>query len=106
MSEQLKFMPFYDRFVEPIRSGEKIVTARTRRWGNAGDLLQTPAGVIRLLAVYKRMLGEVRDQWYLREGCASPEDFEAVWKTIHPRRGFRYNDLVYLHEFEYDLEEN
>lgn len=97
----MKTIPFQDRFTPLIQSGHKTYTARTKRQGEPGEYFNTPAGRIKLLQVIKTSLETVRDDFYQDEGCESPEEFESVWKSIHPRRGFREDDQVFLHQFEF-----
>lgn len=94
-------LPFLPRFESAIRAGEKTATARTKRFGSAGDALVTPAGIpLRLLEVTRVPLAYVRNCCWKEEGCDSPEAFEDVWRKIHPRAGFRPDQMVYLHRFE------
>jgi uncharacterized protein YqfB (UPF0267 family) len=94
-------MPFLERFADAIRSGRKTMTARTKRYGNAGDLLRTPCGLIKIVGVGRTTLGNVRDKHWHHEGVDSPEAFEAVWKQLHSRTGFDPERKVWLHRFEF-----
>jgi len=53
----------------------------------------------RITYVSQIFLWLVAKQWYQDEGCKSPEEFEQVWKALHPRRGFDPNQKVWLHRF-------
>ena len=100
MIGSLRVLPFLPRFKQPILTGEKTKTARTKKYGEPGDLLDTPFGTVRLLAVERVPLAEVAAKHFAQEGLTSPEAFEVVWCDIHPGRGFVPTDLVYLHTFQ------
>ena len=91
--------PFLPEFEDAVLSGRKTLTSRTRRYPK-GEVLQSPFGRIRILSVVRVTLGGVRDLYWREEGCESPQDFERVWKQIHPRAGFRPKQLVWLRQFE------
>lgn len=94
------FLAFYPRFREPVLTGVKTKTARTKRYGAPGDVLRTPFGDVRLVAVERVSLADVAEKHWREEGTSGPEEFKAVWSQIHPLRGFRPDDLVWLHRFE------
>lgn len=97
----MKSLPFRDDMLEAIRAGRKSCTARTRRFGEPGDLLDTEgAGTVRLVSVERVFLSEVRVRYWEREGFSSPDDFVRAWNEIHPRRGFDPDQRVWLHTFE------
>jgi len=94
-------IPFLPEFEEKVRLGLKTMTARTKPYGKRGDLFQGPRCVLRLTEDPRRVyLATVKWQHYRQEGCGSPEEFEAVWKGIHPRKGYDGDQLVWLHHFE------
>jgi hypothetical protein len=94
-----KTLPFRSFFVYKIIEGKKTCTARTRRYGAVGDVLDTVGGPIQLTEVVRKPLATVRDDYWRQEGLASPEDFERTWAALHPRRGFDPEQLVWLHRF-------
>lgn len=94
------WLPFRPEFKDAVLSGRKTATCRTKRYGDPGDELRTPFGSVRLTAVVERMLWDVAENYFREEGLESSEDFQQVWKKLHPRAGFRPNDIVYLHRFE------
>ncbi len=96
----MKYIPFLEAFVPRIKLGLKTMTTRNEKYGEPGDLLASPAGTLRLLEVLRVKLGEVAENSYREEGCASPEEFEEIWNRIHPKRGYHPDDWVWLHEFE------
>ncbi|HYZ93478.1 MAG TPA: ASCH domain-containing protein [Actinomycetota bacterium] len=97
----MKPLPFRDDMLEAIRAGRKSCTARTKRFGKPGDLLDTQgAGTVRLVSVEKLPLAVVRDEHWAQEGMSSPEDFVRVWAEIHSHKGFVPDQMVWLHTFE------
>jgi hypothetical protein len=93
------FIPFLPRFHDAIRLGVKTMTARTKRYGEPGDVLQSKGFQIQLLEVRRVRLGDVAERHFIEEGCEDPADFMSVWKMLHPRKGFLPDLLVWLHVF-------
>ena len=93
---RIDFMP---RWRRPMRNGKKTMTARTRKKGEVGDVFWAFDAWFRITNVQRVRLRFVRNNWQY-EGMESPEEFEAVWRKLHPRRGFHPNDWVWLHEFK------
>lgn len=98
----MTFLPFMIRFHAAIREGTKTHTFRPRRYGQPGDRLKTPCGVIKLIAVTRTTAAFVRDNHWADEGVDSPEEFVHVWNILHPRKGFDPATKGYLHHFEYE----
>jgi hypothetical protein len=96
----VKFLPFKEGFREAVMTGRKTATARTRRFGDVGDVVATPFGPVRLVGVYRLTLDSVRNVYWQEEGAGSPEDFTAIWNAIHPRKGFDPAQRVWLHRFK------
>ena len=97
----MKRLPFRPEIEEPIRSGQKTMTTRTRRYGRLGDTLDTPFGPVRLTGLLYRPLANVRDNFWRAEGVGSAEEFVETWVRLHPRKGFVPEQLVWLHEFKF-----
>lgn len=97
------FLPFLPMFHPGLRDGTKVATTRSKRYGEAGDIVDSPVGPLRLLSVEKMALRTVRDNWWREEGVVSPGHFEKVWADIHPGTGFRPDDVKWLHLFELAL---
>lgn len=93
-------LPFLAKFEDALRSGVKTMTCRTKRYGHPGDILNTRVGPIRLTMVDQVRLGNIRASFWEEEGCESPEDFQATWEAIHPRKPFDPLLLIWCHEFE------
>ena len=97
MSELIR-IPFRSCFRDLLLSGEKTCTARTGRMGEPGDVFEAFDAKFELLSVQQVYLHEVASRWK-EEGCMSREHFIEVWKSIHPRAGYRPYQLVQLHTF-------
>jgi hypothetical protein len=95
----MRTLPFRPYFVKRIAVGAKTTTARTEKYGDVGDKLKTAAGVVELTEVAKVRLDTVRDHYWRDEGVSSPDEFEQVWRSIHPRKGFVPEQEVWLHRF-------
>ena len=93
-------IPFNEWSRERLRRGVKRATARRKRYGDPGDMFRAVGRWWILTEVRRVTLREVRDRWWKAEGCDSPEEFEKVWRSIHPRRGFVPNQKVWIHFFE------
>ena len=95
------FFPFLPRFGEPVVSGRKVCTARNKKYGERGDVFDTPFGVrIRLLDVGRVPLSQVAYLFYKEEGVKSPQEFIQIWNELHPAKPYNDDHVVYLHKFE------
>ena len=103
MSKRVK-IPFLPQFKDPMLSGQKTITSRTRRYGQTGDTFLAWGEVFEIREVTHVLLSSVRDRYYQQEGFASPEAFEACWNVLHPIRGYRRlsvpDQSVYAHSFQ------
>ena len=91
---------FLQRFLVPLRSGLKTCTARTERLGVAGEVFEAFGDQYMLTAVRRVTLKFVAECLWRYEGVGSPDEFRKVWKSLHPRAGFRPHRVVYIHHFE------
>lgn len=99
-------IPFQERWREKMLSGPtmlrgvpKTCTSRTSPYGQPGDTFQAFGATFELLAVRPLTLGVVAMYFAPAEGCASPDAFKEVWIELHPRKGWKPNQLVYVHQF-------
>lgn len=92
-------IPFNAWSLRALADGKKSATTRSKPYGKPGDTFAVGDTTYALLHVEKVSLGFVADFMYREEGCASTSDFRAVWKAIHPKRGFYPNEVVWLHTF-------
>lgn len=95
MNVNIPFKPF---FKEPMLSGVKVCTARTKRMGEPGDTFEAFGATFEILSINEVRLYEVASLWK-DEGCASEEHFKEVWRSIHPRVGYDDHQIVKLHRF-------
>lgn len=91
-------IPFRPQFREVMLSGQKILTARTKRFGAAGDRFQVFGATFEVVTVSQECLQDVSEHW-LEEGCTSRENFISIWLSLHPRKGYDPEELVWLHRF-------
>ena len=91
---------FLHRWKGKMLTGQKIMTCRTVCMANPGDTFVFFGHTFLIKAVYCLELSSVANNFYDQEGCSSPEEFIAVWKEIHPVKGFKPNEIVFLHKFE------
>jgi hypothetical protein len=87
-----------ERFRTVILDGTKTCTSRTGKMAKPGDIFTAFGQDFQVNYVWGTSLGVVKTMWK-REGVKSPEEFEEVWKTIHPVKGFDPGQLVYVHDF-------
>jgi len=93
-------IPFQPEFRYKLLIGEKIATTRTHKYGNGGDLFSAFGHSFQLTKVDKVYLGDVASVFYKQEGCNSMSDFIDVWNRIHPRKHYRFDTVVWLHQFK------
>jgi len=96
----LVFLPFQSHFHAAIRDGRKTMTCRSKKYGEAGDVVDSPIGPLRFTKVEPVKLGVVADDHWRNEGCNSTRDFIQVWNQIHPRKRFHADTIVFAHTFE------
>lgn len=92
-------IPFKPFFKEPMLSGVKVCTARTKRMGEPGDTFEAFGAIFELVTVHQVFLESVSHLWR-DEGCRSREHFIEVWNGIHPRSGYSDQQRVWLHRFK------
>lgn len=92
-------IPFKSFFKEPLLSGVKVCTARTKAMGIPGNIFEAFGAQFELKSVSEEKLTIIADLW-LQEGCRSREHFIEVWNDIHPRAGYQPDQVVFLHRFK------
>lgn len=100
----MKELPFLDRFHPDIRSGRKVMTCRSKRYGRKGDEFRVPNSKpelrIRLVEdPFPIALGDVATKHYVEEGLEHPGEFIAVWNQLHPT-GYDPDQIRFGHRFE------
>lgn len=92
-------IPFLPIWKPLMLSGVKTHTCRSKKYGAPGDRFRKFGATFELVSVDKVPLAIVRDVYWKKEGCTSPEHFTRVWEEIHPGRGLVPSDRRWLHEF-------
>lgn len=85
-------IPFLEQFNEDIATGQKIMTTRTKRYGDPGDYFWVPWRGMKckmvLLSVFRLRLHHVAYKFHQAEGFSEVDEFIAVWNKIHPRKSY------------------
>ena len=79
-------LPFNKWSQERINLGKKFCTSRTKKYTDP-----------RVVNVIKMPLWVVAAYLWKMEGADSPQEFEKVWREIHPKRGWTPNLDVFVH---------
>jgi len=93
-------IPFKPQFENVMLGNVKTCTSRNRFYGVTGDTFDAFGSTFWIFVVDKMILRDVSALLYKEEGCESPEEFEKVWAKIHPRKGFVWNQEVYVYHFK------
>lgn len=93
-------IPFLPEWREKMLGGVKICTCRSEAYGQPGDQFTIFGAVFELTAVWQTTLEDVATNYYKQEGCASSDEYIAVWNKIHRRRGYVPTDVKWLHKFK------
>ena len=93
-------IPFNAWSIGKLNLAFKCATSRTKKYGSVGDIFMVDGNTYRLNMIVKLPLWFIRRYLYASEGCENPEVFEAVWNSIHPRKGFDPNQEVWYHHFD------
>lgn len=99
-------VPFKKKFIDKIFLCEKTVTRRYKKYGDVGDYFEIRKPLIGdtiflvmrlyLTKVYKEPLSKVDDEEGKKEGCQDLKHFKKEWEQIHPRRGWKPEDKVWV----------
>lgn len=101
-------LPFAEDMAEAIVNGVEMPdgrkvykrwTARYKPMGRPGDIFDVLFHCFKIVRVFRAKFSDVADN-YEKEGFRSREEFIRRWEQIHPKRGFRDDDIVWVHEFE------
>ena len=77
---------FLPRWREAMLSGRKVCTFRTKQMAEPWDTFEAFGAIFEVTAVLPDTVGNVAETCYHVEGCASPTEFRAVYRQIHPKR--------------------
>ena len=93
-------IPFLERFREPMLSGRKTMTSRSKKYGEYGDTFDVFGATFEIVEPIARLsLGDIASFWR-EEGFESLEDFVECWTNLHPRVGYDVNRVYYCHIFK------
>jgi len=105
IAKDMIYIPFNEWSKKRILAGKKRATSRYKKYGDVGSKFMVDGKVFIITSIRRMRLMMVAYNHYKDEGAENPIEFIEIWKKIHPKRGFRPNDLVYFHEFEEDSKE-
>jgi hypothetical protein len=91
-------LPFLPQFQEPLLTGVKTCTARTKYMGHPGDTFLAFGSTFEILSVAEVPLHVVAALWK-EEGCQSLQHFQQTWDRIHPVAKYNPYTKVKLHRF-------
>jgi hypothetical protein len=92
-------IPFRPRFKEPMLSGQKTMTSRTKKMAGMGDTFSAFGATFVVVERYATSLSIISHNYWREEGCTSEADFVNVWNEIHPRKGYDPQQIVWCHLF-------
>ncbi len=92
-------IPFTLRMAAAACSGEKDCTSRTKRYCRPGSVFRLGTRRFVVTGIERHTLEYVKTVLHRREGFRSAQDFEDYWSFLHPRKGFRPEELVWVHFF-------
>jgi len=87
-------------FRDRMLSGQKTATTRTKKYGNGGDLFSAFGHTFQLTKVDKVFLQDIASTFYAQEGFKSQQEFCDCWIKLHPKKGYQFDQEVYLHQFK------
>lgn len=97
-------IPFREDMALAAISGRKICTTRSEKYGDPGDTFEIKLFSFKtkfvLTRVEKNTLWRVAQFYFYPEGVETTREFIDLWNEIHPRRGFRPEDVRWTHWFE------
>lgn len=93
-------IPFLPEFKERMLNNQKTATTRTKKYGNCGDLFSAFGSSFQLTKVDRVYLQDVASTFYKQEGFNSQQEFCDIWIKIHPRKGYQFDQKVWLHQFK------
>lgn len=91
-------IPFNKWSENGLLSGQKVCTSRHEQYGEPGDYFYAANGRFRLQLVIELPLWFVKEFLWHQEGAGNPQEFEAVWKSLH-RGKFKADENVWTHFF-------
>lgn len=92
-------IPFLPEFKDQLLNGEKTATTRTRKYGDSEDVFTIFGAKFRIIKTIKLPLSAIAYAFHKEEGFETKEGFIDIWNRIHPRRGYRPDDVRFIHFF-------
>ena len=92
-------IPFLPRFKDPMLAETKVMTCRTKKYGEPGDSFEAFGALFTVTHVMRMRLGYVISDCFVQEGCVSVQDLQEVWISIHPTKGIDPEQIVWAHCF-------
>ena len=83
---------------ERIKREMKYATTRSKQYGKPGDWFEVDGKVLELEFIAKLPLFFITEYLYRTEGAESPEEFQKIWREIHPRKSW---DSMMAQEYYY-----
>jgi uncharacterized protein YqfB (UPF0267 family) len=93
-------IPFLRQFREPMLSGKKTWTSRTRKYGEVGDTFPAFGATFQITEIRRMRLKDIVEGHFREEGLNSVEEAKAVWIQIHPRKLYAPDWLLQVHVFK------
>ncbi len=91
-------LPFQEQFRDSILDGTKTMTCRTKAYGAYGDTFEAFGETFEILLIQRVPLCTMDTLWQF-EGVDSFQEFQDVWKKLHPRKPWDDYQRVYVHGF-------
>ena len=92
-------IPFRPRFKDPMLAETKVMTCRTKKYGEPGDSFEVFGARFTLTHVMRMPLGYVMSDCFIQEGCATQQELMEVWDQIHQKKGVVPEQIVWAHCF-------
>jgi hypothetical protein len=109
-ANHIEKFPFSDDMAIAALKGVKTKTSRNKRYGAVGDTftIEPPSSCLDDLSwkmfiltdISEHRLEEVAEFFFKDEGFATPQAFKSLWKQLHPAKGYRPDQMVWVHTFQ------
>ena len=99
MSKEIN-IPFNEWSKARLMNQTKKATSRTKKYGDVGDTFSVNGLKYELEFVIKVPLWFVIEDLHKSEGAKDSQELKDVWRSIHPRKGYRPFDEVWYHHFK------
>lgn len=96
-------IPFSSGMSLAVLANRKFCTSRNKTYGQPGDTFrvehESAFGEFEIVAIVKRPLWFVACCWHLAEGFSHQNGFIAIWDSLHPKKGWEPDKMVWVHWF-------